>query len=407
MQPLSRQGLLALADQDEGLAVSIFLPTHGVGPAERQDGMRLRNLLREATHRLDAAGVREHRARRLLAPAAALVEQPAFWRAPGGGLALFLGQGPARHLQLPFRPRELVMVGQHFHVKPLLPLLCGDGRFYVLALSQGRVRLWKGDREGLRAVNLPGAPSSLADAMRLDDREEQLQLHEAGLARRGERPAAVFHGHGVGSDDAKDRILRYFREVDHGVRAAIRDANAPLLLAAVDYLVPIYHAASTYPHLFEQHLHCNPDRLGPARLHQQTWPLVRDDFAQAQRGAVARWRRLAGTELAIRDLDQVVLAAVRGAVETLLVPMNAERWGIADAAGDTIEIHERAQPGDVDLLDLAMVEALRHHGSAYPLDPGELPDASRPAAILRYDHGRGAGRLAASQASPRWLGGER
>jgi len=64
--------------------------------------------------------------------------------------------------------------------------------------------------------------------------------------------------------------------------------------------------------------------------------------------------------------------------------MNAERWGVADAAGDTIEIHQQARPGDVDLLDLAMVETLRHHGSAYPLDPAEFPDANRPAAILRY-----------------------
>jgi hypothetical protein len=64
--------------------------------------------------------------------------------------------------------------------------------------------------------------------------------------------------------------------------------------------------------------------------------------------------------------------------------MNAERWGVADVDSDTIEIHEQARPDDVDMLDLAMVEALRHHGSAYPLDPGELPDTSRPAAILRY-----------------------
>lgn len=382
MQTLSRQGLLALVDRNDGVAVSIFLPTQGAGPAERQDPMQLRNLLREAAHQLDAAGVRDH----LLAPAAALTEQPAFWRAPSGGLALFLTQGSARHLRLPFQPRELVVVGQRFHVKPLLPLLCGDGRFYVLALSQGRVRLWKGDREGLRAIDLPGVPSSLADAMRLDDREEQLQLHEAGLVRPGGRPAAVFHGHGVGSDDAKDRILRYFREVDHGVRAAIREVHAPpLLLAAVDYLVPIYHAASTYPRLFERHLHCNPDRLDPATLHQRAWPLVRDDFERAQRAAAARWRGLAGTGLAVRDLDQVVLAAVEGRVDTLLVPMDAERWGVADMASDTVEVHEQARPGDVDLLDLAMVEALRHHGSAYPLDPAELPDAGRSAAILRYE----------------------
>jgi hypothetical protein len=246
------------------------------------------------------------------------------------------------------------------------------------------VRLFAGDRDGLGAVALPGVPASLAEAMRLDDREEQLQLHETGLARPGGRPAAVFHGHGVGSDDAKDRILRYFREVDRGVRAAIRDAHAPLLLAAVDYLVPIYHAASTHPHLVEPSLHCNPDRLDPATLHRRAWAVIGDDFRREPPAAAAQWRRLAGTGLAISDLREVVLAAIAGRVETLLVPMDVERWGVADAASGTVEAHEPARLGDVDLLDLAMVETLRHHGSAYPLDPAELADGGRPAAILRY-----------------------
>lgn len=384
MQTLSRQGLLALADQDDGVVVSIFLPTHGMGPDERQDAMGLRHLLHEAEQRLGAAGVRGRRARGLLVPAAQLAERPAFWRARRGGLALFLANSGAHQLRLPYQPRELVVVGRRFHVKPLLPLLCGDGRFYVLALSQGRVRLFAGDRDGLRAVALPGVPASLADAMRLDDREEQLQLHETGLARPGARPAAVFHGHGIGADDAKDRILRFFREVDRGVRAAISDAHAPLVLAAVHYLVPIYRAASTHPHLLEQSLHCNPDRLDPVTLHQRAWAVVGDRFQWHQRAAAVQWRRLAGTGLAVSDLPQVVLAAVGGRVETLLVPMNVERWGVADASGAAVEVHEQVRPGDVDLLDLAMVETLRHHGKAYPLDPAELPDDRRPAAILRY-----------------------
>ena len=384
MQTLSKQGLLALADQDAGVAVSIFLPTHGAGAEERQDAMRLRNLLRLAEHRLALAGVHGGRSRRLLAPAAELVEQPAFWRAPGGGLALLLAGGDAHRLRLRYRPHELAAVAPRFHVKPLLPLLCGDGRFHLLALSQGRVRLFAGDRDGLRAVGLPGVPASLAEAMRLDDREDQLQLHETGMARPGGRPAAVFNGHGVGSDDAKDRILRFFREVDRGVRAAVDDAQAPLLLAAVDYLVPIYRAASTYPHLLQSSLHCNPDRLDPATLHQQAWAVVGDGFRQRQRAAAARWRGLAGTGLAVSELPDVVAGAVGGRVEALLVPMDAERWGTADAAGGAVEVHEEPRPGDVDLLDLAMVETLRHHGSAYPLDPADLPGGGQPAAILRY-----------------------
>jgi hypothetical protein len=44
-----------------------------------------------------------------------------------------------------------VVVTDRFHIKPLLPLLSGDGRFYVLALSQSEVRLLQGTRYSVSA----------------------------------------------------------------------------------------------------------------------------------------------------------------------------------------------------------------------------------------------------------------
>jgi hypothetical protein len=41
-----------------------------------------------------------------------------------------------------------------FHLKPLLPLLTGDGRFYILALSQNQVRLLQGTRYSVRGLYL-------------------------------------------------------------------------------------------------------------------------------------------------------------------------------------------------------------------------------------------------------------
>jgi hypothetical protein len=47
----------------------------------------------------------------------------------------------------------LVIVSERFHVKPLLPLLSGDGRFYVLALSQNEIRLLQGTRYSVEQVD--------------------------------------------------------------------------------------------------------------------------------------------------------------------------------------------------------------------------------------------------------------
>jgi hypothetical protein len=379
MRLLTTQGLVALADERDGPRVSIFLPTQGPG-SERQDPIRLRNLLRQAERRL-VTGVRQPEARELLAPGLKLAEDAAFWReAAAGGLALLLAGDGARRLRLPYRPRQLVVVGDRYHLKPLLPLLYGDGRFYLLALSQHRVRLFAGDRDGLRELALPGVPAGLAEAMRLEDREEQLQLHQSGLARPGGRPAAIFHGHGVGADDAKDRILRFFREVDHGVQRAVGNGQAPLVLAAVDYLRPLYRAASTHPQILERGVSGNPDHLGPHELHRRAWALVGDRFRSDQRAVAGRCRALEQRGRATSDLRRIVAAALGGRVESLLVPMGTEHWGSVDPATGAAQLHRRARPGAVDLLDLAAVETLRHGGTAYPLQEGQ----TRPAAILRY-----------------------
>jgi Bacterial archaeo-eukaryotic release factor family 7 len=376
---LTTKELVTLADERDGPRVSIFLPTNGPGGTQ-QGPIRLRNLLREADRRL-AGGLRHPRARGLLAPGLELASDAAFWREPAaGGLALFLaGDGP-RRLRLPYRPREVAMVGDRFHVKPLLPLCCGDGRFYLLALSQRRVRLFQGDRDGLRELALPDVPAGLAEAMRLEDREEQLQLHQTGPARPGGRPAATFHGHGVGTDDAKDRILRFFRDVDHGVQRAVGDGRAPLVLAAVDYLRPLYRAASSYPQILAQGLSGNPDHLGAQELHRRAWTLVGDRFRSDQQAVTGRCRALEGRGRATGDLRRILPAAIGGRVESLLVPMGAEQWGTLDPATGAAQLHRRWRPGDIDLFDLAAVETLRHGGTAYPLPAGQ----ARPAAVLRY-----------------------
>jgi hypothetical protein len=379
MRLVSTETLVALADERDGPRVSIFLPTHGPGN-EQQDPIRLRNLLRQAERRL-AAGLRHTPSRDLLAPGLELAGDATVWReVAAGGLALLLAGDGARRLRLPFAPRELVVVGDRFHVKPLLPLLCGDGRFYLLALSQRRVRLFAGDQDRLRELQLQDVPAGLAEAMRLDDRAEQLQLHQTGPARPGGRPAAMFHGHGVGADDAKDRILRFFREVDHGVRRAVGDGRAPLVLAAVDYLRPLYRAASTYPQILEQGLSGNPDHLGAHELHRRAWRLVGDRFGSDQRAVAGRYRALERRGRATGDLRRIVPAAIGGRVEALLVPMGTEQWGSVDPVTGAAQLHRRERPGAVDLFDLAAVETLRHGGTAYPLPAGQ----TRPAAILRY-----------------------
>jgi hypothetical protein len=146
MTILTRDDLRTLIRKYDGLCVSIYMPTHRVGREVQQDPIRLKNLLGKAQDRMVAGGVRAPEARELLEPAEKLLHDGLFWQRQSDGLALFVSVEMFHHYRLPFDFEELVVVTDRFHIKPLLPLLSGDGRFYVLALSQSEVRLLQGTR---------------------------------------------------------------------------------------------------------------------------------------------------------------------------------------------------------------------------------------------------------------------
>jgi hypothetical protein len=124
-----------LADS-QAPAVSIFVPTHRAGQEIRQDPIRLKNLVNQAQDQLIKEGTRPAEARSLLEPLAGLMEDAAFWRHQTGGLALFRSPDVFRTYRLPFQVGEFVAVSDRFYIKPLLPLLMHDARFYVLPGKQ-------------------------------------------------------------------------------------------------------------------------------------------------------------------------------------------------------------------------------------------------------------------------------
>jgi hypothetical protein len=194
--------------------------------------------------------------------------------------------------------------------------------------------------------------------------------------------AGIFHGHGVGIDDAKDELLHYFQKLDRGLHPLLREEKAPLILAAVDYHQPIYRRANTYARLLEGGVAGNPDRLSNKELHDRAWPLVRPVIEEAQRRAAAQYRQLAGTGHTSDDLEAVVAAAYGGRVETLFVALDRPVWGVFDASAGRVERHERALFGNVDLLDLAAAHTLRHGQTVYAIEPKQLPGGTDVAAIF-------------------------
>lgn len=388
MNTLTRSEFRTLMEPQSGPCISIFLPTHRAGVEVQQNLLRFKYQIREAENRLHLSDIAAARAESLLKPLQALLEDGEFWQQSGDGLAIFRSSNVFRFYQLPSSFKEQVTVTKHFYLKPLLPFLTNDKRFFILALSQNDIRLLECTHYSVSEAVLPDAvPENLAEALKYEEPDNQVSYYSSSSGAsvgKGGRRAAIFYGQGVGIDDTKDNLLRYFQQIDRGLHELLHEETAPLVLAGVEYLLPIYREANTYPHLLEQGVTGNPDKMKAETLREHAWAIARPYFFKAQQDAVAKYKEYAGTNRTSHNIREIIPAAYYGRIESLFVDIDQEQWGVFDRASGTLHVHKEARFSDDDLLDIAATQTLLHHGAVYTVAQAEIPDQVPIAAFFRY-----------------------
>jgi hypothetical protein len=383
MELFTSKELRGLIQKKEIPCVSIYLPMYRVSPETKQNSIRFKNIIREAEQRLRTSGLRIKEVRKILKPARTLLKDSIFWQHQSDGLAVFISPEVFRYFYLPFHFKELLVVTDRFHIKPLLQLFSMDGQFYILALSQNEVKLFQCTRYSISELDLEGVPKSMAEALKYDDLEKQLQFHTQTPSGTGGR-AAIYHGHGTGIDDAKDNILRYFRQIDDGLRELLQEERAPFILAGVEYLFPIYREANTFLNLMEEGISGNPEALMAEELREKAWDIMESYFLKAQQEAAEQYRQFAASERASKDVREIVQAAYDGRVDLLFVAVGIHQWGTHDPETMEVHLHLEAEPGDEDLLDFAAIHTFLNGGTVFAVEPDKVPDGAILAALFRY-----------------------
>jgi hypothetical protein len=262
--------------------------------------------------------------------------------------------------------------------------LRNDAPYYVLAVSQNQVRFFRGTRGEIEEIAVPEMPANRDEAVRLDDAEPGLQAHSARPYLGRIKEGMAFHGQGGAPDAAKDLIFEFFREIDRALSAALRMGTEPLIFAGVDYLFPIYQEANTYPHLLAKPVTGNPELWSPDELRQRAWPLVESIVRGGRDAELAKYGNRISQQRSSDRLDEILIAAHAGAVETLFLDPTARQTGAFDPDGLTVHVDEQPQEGSEDLINLAATLVLRNSGAVQPLAAGDVPGGGAMAAVLRY-----------------------
>jgi len=381
MDTLDRESLLTLVRHFGWPSITIYLPTNHVPTQTEHDVLVLKNLIRSAEEQLAEGGLRSPEIDSLLALLRSTVTDSSEWRESAGGRAFFIAQDIFHAFKTDAPMPESAIVSDRFLVRPLLPTLDIGKRFLVLTLSQKHVRLLESNGEGVHELDVAGTPDSLSEALNIDEYERNVQFHSGtpSTGSGGGRRAAMFHGHGGIPDVTKKNLKHYFRMIDRGIHDLLRDDDAPLVLAGVEYLLPLYREANSYHHLVDEAILGNPDELTPSEIHKRASNLLGPHFSGKMEKDRADLERLTGTKSSSADLKEILPAALEGRVRVLFVSDRESEWGRFDPSSGRVEIHAEAASGDSDLTDMATAETLFRGGTVHA-----LPDQAATSAIFRY-----------------------
>lgn len=384
MEPQLIQTLL---EEPSEICVSIYMPMFRWGREVRQNEIRYKNLIKDASSLLSSDEVCSEEQRSAILQKLEDLgsdENHDVWKHPTAGLALFVTPDSIEIQQMHTTLMEQVHVGERFYLRPLLPALHGDGQFVLIAVSQKHVRLFEGNSEELHERVPDDMPENLKDALNIDDYITSIQHFSYST---GSDVDTMYHGQGAGEDDHKANILQFFHRIDEPLSEFMEGRTDPLVFAGVKYLYSIFKEAIDYPHLLPDSVNGNWDNATPEQLHEKAWEVVQPHFEKASEDAISNYNDAYGQNRATHDLETILRASEMGAIETLLIRENASLWGHVDGDG---HVQDDGEPCEIshDLLDDAAVQTLKNGGDVFVVRENDFPEKECPAAArLRFEIG--------------------
>jgi len=368
--------------------VSVYLPTDRSYPAEQQGPIRYKNMLRTVEQAL-ARKVPGAEVRGLLDRFRALEDDQFFWTHRLDGLAVFSARDLFEIFDLQGRPKEMTVVADGFHVKPLLRYTQSADRFQVLCFQREKCWMLEGNRYGLDPIDLRGVPGTVREAL-----GDEIVLGREVVAAYGPNAGGTHHapdqptvpgGHAAEGSDTDRDTRRFMLAVDKAVwEVHSRPSGLPLVLAALPQYQTLFREHSKNQHLVKDGIIGNPAALSRDEMVQAAWKAVephhRDRLCKFTEDFGTAKARGMGSD----DVTTVAAAARDGRVGVLLVDADRQVPGTLDRAAGRWQPAEAGGTGADDVLDDLAEMVLTMKGDVVVVPSDRMPTKTGVAATFRF-----------------------
>lgn len=346
--------------------LSAYANVHGADASPREALICANHLLQRAEAVALADGIAPDTVHKWLAPLVASMDPVPGRTRAGRALALLADDRGAHLWPLPFPVEgDMVSSGGDFALQPLLPIFASY-RFYLLALSRKRARLFGADRYHVQEIEAPGIEA-----------ERDLEVPRENIRRAAGGEGSVFHARDQAEAADQAETARFLRKVGDWLRRACTFRDRPIVQASTTDLAAEFREHARSLTVLPRIVSGSPEHCSAHELHARALVVADRHFHEERTRQLARLQECDPQRLTT-DLATVLMAAERGRVQTLALGRGLHVRGRFD--GHSLI----PDPTASDLLDRAMVQTLRHGGAILPVAAADLPDGTACLAHLRY-----------------------
>ncbi|MFO7636185.1 MAG: hypothetical protein R6W96_02645 [Clostridia bacterium] len=364
-----------------GPHISLYQPTHRQYPENRQDSVVFRNLLRKIEHAL-AEDHKKDFIQSLLKPFYQIEKNKLFWNHTHAGIAVLANREKCLVYHLNTPVKELAVVSDSFHIKPLIKAFQSLERYQLLGLSRNNFSLYQGNRHGFEEIVLdPGVPRTLEEVLGEQLTDPSLTHGSYG----GTGGSTMYHGHGDSKEEIEKDMEKYYRHVDRYVlENHSKPSGLPLILVALKEYHSTFKRISHNPYLMEEGIHSSYDSLEMDQLSKKALELIEPLNLEKIRKWTNAYEKAKADSLGSCELAQVLKAAFENRVEALYIEEERTMPGKIDSVTGQMEPDEAGQPGSGDILEDLAEHVLKNSGRVVVLPGNKMPGDTGVAAIFRY-----------------------
>lgn len=353
--------LKELKDVISESCVTIILNTHRTIPDNKKDSLTLKNLIKEAEERLFAD--ESKRDAKALADRLKDIESKIDHNHNLESLVLFVNEDIAEYTRLPIAVEERVVIDHTFATRDLIRALHLETNYYVLVLSQQKVRLIEAFNN--KVVTEIGNPFPI-------ENKQFYSTNKAELSNAKRQTTLV---------------AEFFNRVDKEVNKVRKENPLPVLICTEDSNFHEYlKGADQKQSIFDTYL--NKNRVDEKAHHiiTEAWKIIKEHTIEQNNARKEDIQKAVSQNKFLSDTNEIWKAIKEGRIQTLFIeqgkfqPAIWENDQIEFVSGD---LRDKKEVVD-DIYDELIEANMYYGGDVVFLPKGELTKFNGFGAITRY-----------------------